>query len=262
LSCSDITSQLLSQFTETLIDYHPKSIQAILTVLRSFLRFLYLKSYHAKDLSGDVPHIKNHYYPSIPNAWKAEDVKHILAAVDRGNPLGKRDYAILLLVTRLGMRVGDIRDLKLSSLKWDIKKIEIVQQKTAHSISYPLLDDIGWAIIDYLKHGRPITDSPYLFVRLLAPFESFGKHANLHQIITKYTRLGGVALPKGAKRGMHSLRHALASLLLEQHTPLPIISEILGHVSTQSTNVYLKIDQENLRKCALDPEEVLLYADN
>lgn len=131
-----------------------------------------------------------------------------------------------------------------------------MQHKTKQRVSYPLLDDIGWAIIDYLKHGRPATASPHLFVRHSAPFETFGTHANLHHIITRYTRLAGIRLRTGASRGMHSLRHTLAGVLLEQGTPLPVIAEILGHMSPLSTGVYLKIDLEGLLQCALDPDEV------
>jgi site-specific recombinase XerD len=112
-----------------------------------------------------------------------------------------------------------------------------------------------------LKNGRPKTESPHLFIRHHAPFETFGRYANLHGIISKYTRLAGINLRTGAAQGMHSLRHTLASVLLEQQTPLPVISEILGHMNTMSTGVYLKIDFESLRKCALDPDEVYQHDD-
>jgi site-specific recombinase XerD len=260
-SLSLLTAQHLSDYTRTIAGYHEKSISAILTTLRSFLKFLYLKGYHEKDLSVDVPKVKQWHCPKIPSAWKPEDVKQVLRVVDRGNPSGKRDYAILLMVARLGMRVQDIKEIRLTNLNWVAKRIDIVQHKTKREASYPMLDDIGWAIIDYLKNGRPKTESPHLFVRHLAPFETFGPHANLRNIIVKYTRLAGINLRTGAAQGMHSLRHTLASVLLEQETPLPIISEILGHMSTMSTSVYLKIDFEGLRKCALDPDEVFQYGD-
>ena len=262
VSCDQITGLELSRYTTTLISYNSKTVAAIHTTIRTFLKFIYLKGYHLKDLSCDVPHLKNYYYPRIPSTWKVDDIKSMLEAVDRGNPTGKRDYAILLLATRLGMRVGDIKNLKLSNLKWDIKKIELVQQKTSRTIIYPILEDIGWAIIDYLQHGRPKTLSPHLFIRHNAPFQAFGMHANLHYMITKYTRLAGIKIPSGKRHGMHSLRHTLASTLLQHNTPLAVISEILGHMNVHSTEIYLKIDIDGLRKCALDPEEVFVYAAN
>lgn len=254
-----LTAHHLSDYIRTIAGYHRKSISAILTTLRSFLKFLYLNGYHEKDLSDDAPKFKQPYNPKIPRAWKPEDVKRLLESVDRGNPTGKRDYAILLLAARLGMRIHDIKEIRLSNLNWAARSIEIVQHKTKREASYPILDDIGWAIIDYLKNGRPQTESTHLFVRHHAPFETFGTYANLHSIITKYTRIAGIKLPTGASQGMHSLRHTLASILLEQETPLTVISEILGHMSTLSTSVYLKIDIEGLRRCALDPDEVFNY---
>lgn len=258
-SLSLLTSRHLSDYVRTVAGYHKKSISAILTTLRSFLKFLYLRSYHEKDLSADVPKLKQPHCPKIPSTLRPEDVRLLLASVDRGNPNGKRDYAILLIAARLGMRVQDIKEIRLSNLNWTTGNIEIVQHKTKRQMSYPLLDDVGWAIIDYLKNGRPRTESPHLFVRHLAPFEVFGTYANLHNIIAKYTRLAGIRLRTGASRGMHSLRHTLAGTLLEQGTPLPVISEILGHISTISTGVYLKIDLEGLSRCALDPDEVFRH---
>jgi integrase/recombinase XerD len=255
-SLSSLTGHHLSDYIRTVAGYHAKSISAILTTLRSFLRFLYLNGYHEKDLSGDVPKLKLPRCPKIPSTLAPEEVRRLLGSVDRGNPNGKRDYAILLIVARLGMRIKDVKELRLHNLNWATRTIEIVQHKTKQRVTYPLLDDIGWAIIDYLKHGRPATASSHLFVRHSAPFETFGSHANLHHIISKYTRLAGIRLRTGASRGMHSLRHTLAGVLLERGTPLPVIAEILGHMSTLSTGVYLKIDLEGLAQCALDPDEV------
>ena len=255
-----LTAHHISRFVATLMDYHPKTVLAILTNLRTFLRFLHQAGFHADDLSLTVPRIRSGRYERLPKVWPADSVQRLLGAVDRGNPTGKRDYAILLLAARLGMRVGDIRTLTLSAIHWDAKTISWVQQKTGRPIEYPLLDDVGWAIIDYLKHGRPPTISPQLFVRHLAPFEAFGLHANLHNIITKYARQAGITPPAGG-RGLHALRHTLASTLLEHATPLPIIAEILGHLSTQSTQVYLAVDRNGLERCALNPEEVFEYAD-
>jgi site-specific recombinase XerD len=258
-SLSSLSGHHLSDYIRTVAGYHRKSISAILTTMRSFLTFLYLKGYHEKDLSDDVPKLKLPHSPKIPSTLRREDVGRLLESVDRGNPNGKRDYAILLMVARLGMRVQDIKEIRLNNLNWVTRTIEIVQQKTKQRINYPILDDIGWAIIDYLKNGRPNTESPHLFVRHNAPFETFGTYANLHHIIARYTRLAGIHLKTGASRGMHSLRHTLGGVLLEQGTPLPVISEILGHRSPLSTGVYLKINLEGLSQCALDPDEVFRH---
>ena len=255
-----LTAAHLSQYTAALLGYHPKTVAAMLTHLRTFLRFLHQAGFHPDDLSGGVPRLRSGHYDRLPSIWPADAVPRLLASVDRGNPIGKRDYAILLLAARLGMRVGDIKALPLTALHWDTQTIEWVQQKTGRVVTAPLLEDVGWALIDYLQHGRPPTDVPELFVRHRAPVEPFGPHANLHNLVTKYTRRAGIPVPRGS-HGLHALRHSLASTLLEAATPLPVIAEILGHVSTHSTQVYLHVDPEALRRCALDPEEVLTLVD-
>lgn len=251
-----VTAEIISDYVKTICAKHEKSIASILTTLRVFLRFLYFNQYIDEDLSLKVPKQSKYYYPAVPLVWKKEDVIRMLDGIDRGSPTGKRDYAILLLVSKLGIRVSDIKSLKLSDLNWEKKIIQIRQSKTKNTAVYPILGDIGWALIDYLKNARPSGSCPYVFIRMIAPYEAFGKDANLHHIITKYTRLSGITVPRGKKFGMHSLRHLLASSLLENGIPLPVISEILGHISSKSTLIYLHTGIEKLRLCALDPEEV------
>lgn len=256
-SPDDITAGIISDYIKTIYVHHEKSMASILTTLRVFLRFLHLGGYTKENLSLSVPSQNRYYYPAIPSIWDSNDVKRMLDSIDRGNPQGKRDYAILLLVSKLGIRAGDIKSMKLSNLDWKDMKINIIQEKTGVTQTFPILKDVGWALIDYLKNGRPTAcDSPYIFLRLKAPYEEFGKDANLHNIITKYTRRAGITIPKGNRHGLHSLRHSLASTLLAQGTPLPIITEILGHMDPKSTSVYLRTDMNGLKECALDPEEV------
>ena len=259
-SANDITSEMISDYVKTIYAHHEKSISSILTTLSVFLKFLYFNQFTDEDLSLKVPKQNKYYYPPVPSVWNKEDVIHMLESIDRGNPTGKRDYAILLLVAKLGIRVGDIKSLELSDLNWQSKTIEIRQNKTKNTVTYPILNDIGWALIDYLKNARPISNSPFVFIRINAPYEAFGKDANLYNIITKYTRLSGITIPRGKRQGLHSLRHTLASALLEQGTPLPIISDILGHFNSKSTGVYLHTGIEGLRSCAIDPEEVFKNA--
>ena len=260
MNAGDITPVIISDYVISICPKHEKSIASILTTLRVFLRFLYLHEYTEKDLSLAVPKPTRYRYPAVPSTWEPAEVKRMLEAVDRGSPRGKRDYAILLLAAKMGIRVGDIKALKLSYLNWETKTIAIVQEKTKVEVTYPILHDVGWALIDYLQHARPVCESPYVFVRLNAPFEAFGENANLHNLITPYIRLAGITIPCGKRHGLHSLRHSLASALLEQGTSLAVISEILGHVDSKSTSVYLHTDLNGLKSCALDPEEVFQNA--
>lgn len=256
MDVSEITPKIISDYVISICPKHEKSMAAILTTLRVFLRFLYLNEYTDKDLSLSVPRQNKYNYPTVPSTWDPSEVKGMLDAIDRGSPRGKRDYAILILVAKLGIRAGDLKALKLSDLNWSDKAINITQEKTKGEVTYPILHDVGWALIDYLQNARPVCDVPYLFVRLNAPFEAFGENANLYNIITKYTRLAGINVPRGKRHGLHSLRHSLASTLMEQGVSLAVISEILGHVDSKSTSVYLHTDLNGLKACALDPEEV------
>jgi integrase len=195
---------------------------------------------------------------SIPYVWSKEDLQKLLGAIDRADPKGKRDYAILLIAIRLGLRIGDIRSLKQSSIDWNRNTINLKMIKTGQPIELPLLKDIGWAIIDYLQNGRPLTDSECLFVRHKAPFNAFGDRNAFGKELHRYILKADLNLPDNQWHGMHSLRSTLAGNLLDIKSPLPIISEALGHQSVNTTSLYLKIDVEGLRKCALDPEEVFL----
>ncbi len=256
VSYSDITAKHVSGYINTLLGYSYKTVELHLCALRSFLRYLHTNDLHPQDLAETIPAIKARKQNRIPSVWTPEHVAKLLDVIDRGNPAGRRDYAMILLVARLGLRTIDIKRLKLDNLKWPDNRIELIQSKTSGVLSLPLLPDIGWAIIDYLKNGRPKVESPYVFLRHLAPLEPFSDEDRLHQILVKYMRLAKIPISPQKKRGMHSLRHTLASRLLQEKTPLSVISDILGHVSSDSTAVYLKVDVEMLRECALNPEGV------
>jgi integrase len=184
-----------------------------------------------------------------------DDLQKLISAVDRGSPIGKRDYAIILLACRLGLRVTDIKNLTFENFHWNNNCLVFVQSKTRTTISLPLVKDVGWAAIDYLKYGRPKVDTDCVFVRHVPPFLPFSEGYNLQNIIVKYMRLAHIPISSKRRMGMHSFRHTLASLLLESNTPLPVISDVLGHVDTDSTAVYLKVDIKKLKECPLNIKE-------
>ena len=234
----------------------PKYIATIIYVLKNYLSFLYSHGFIEEDISKSLPKVRIARNSFIAYSWKREDIDKLLKAVDRGDPKGKRDYAILLLAVRLGLRVSDIRGLKLHNLNWSRKTISLTMQKTRQPLKLPLLDDIGWAIIDYLKNGRPETKCDSVFIRHRAPYDSFGENECFQHDLRRYMLKAGLEIPLNIHCGLHSLRSTLARNMLEAKAPLPVISEVLGHQSVQTTSIYLKIDLNGLKKCALDPEEV------
>ena len=204
----------------------------------------------------DLPKIRVPRDATIPSVWDQELVVRLLEAVDRSSAKGKRDFAILLLACRLGLRVGDIRTLKLDQIHWEDSTIEVTQSKTGMPLSLPLTNEVGEALIDYLKSGRPQTAYREVFLKVNPPFDPFIENSNLHHIVTYWRQLAGIRFRTPQKRGMHSLRHTLATRLLEKGTPFTTIAGILGHTSLESTRIYAKADVEALRSVALDPEEV------
>lgn len=251
---SELNTDHILGFVNTLAGTTTATAYCTTCSLRVLFRYLYEEKILEKDFSYVVPRIKIDKTSRIPSAYSKEEVKKLLDSVDRGNPKGKRDYAILLLASRLGMRAGDICGLSFENLKWECNEIELTQEKTQEKILLPLLPEVGSAIIDYLKYGRPITESTSIFVRHTCPIRPLTA-PTLHSIVTQYLRLAGIKVPDGKKHGPHALRHSLASALLEENTPLPIISEVLGHTTTETTFIYLKIDVNHLRRCALDVSE-------
>ena len=245
----------VSEFVSWRDHLQPKTVSRIVSDVGCFLRFLTMRGILQKDLSVELPKVRVPRDAKIPSVWEQELVVRLLQAVDRSSAKGKRDYAIFLLACRLGMRVGDIRSLRLDQLHWEDSTIELKQSKTSTPSKLPLTSEVGEALIDYLKSGRPQATHREVFLKVNPPFEPFTGN-NLHHIVTYWRLLAGIRFRSPQKRGMHSLRHTLATRLLEKGTPLTTIAEILGHSSLESTRIYAKADVEALRSVALDPEEV------
>lgn len=252
----EIRASDLSEFVSCRDHLVPKSVSRVVSDVRSFLRYLTMRGILQRDLGGELPKICVPRDAAIPSVWEHELLVRLLAAVDRGSAKGKRDYAILLLACRLGLRAGDIRTLTLDQLHWGDSTLEVTQAKTGMPLTLPLTTEVGEALIDYLKSGRPVTAHREVFLKVNPPFDPFAADGNLHHVISYWRRLAGVRFRAAQKRGLHSLRHTLATRLLEKGTPLTTIAEILGHASLESTRIYAKADVEALRGVALDPEEV------
>src|SRR5467141_2269479 len=241
----------LSEFVSCRDHLRPVKVRGLVSYVRSFLRFLTMRGILQKDLSAELPKIRVPRDATIPSVWDHELIVRLLGAVDRSSAKGKRDYAILLLACRLGLRAGDIRTLKLDDLRWEDSTIEITQAKTGTPLSLPLTNEVGEALIDYLKSGRPQTTHREVFLKVRPPFSPFTEN-HLYHIVTYWRLLSGITFRSSQKRGIHSLRHTLATRLLEKGTPFATIAEILGHTSLESTRIYAKADVEALRSVALD----------
>lgn len=220
--------------------------------LRQFFRFLYRQHYTETDLSIHVLHDNHNRHSNIPTTYTEEEIRRIIDAPDRSSAIGKRDYLVLLLAAEYGWRSADITGFRLDQIDWERNTIRFAQQKTGMPVEYPLLSSVGNAIIDYLKHGRPESNSPEVI--LSAEKSKNGtrlKSPTIHSIVTRYMKKAAITGWKEKKHGAHSLRHSLATNMLKKNTSLPVISTVLGHQSTETTKIYLKVDTANLRLCTL-----------
>ena len=249
-----LDAAVIDAFVTTLAGYQAKTVEQKLCALRSFLRFAGGERLIEGTVLEAVPTAKSSRQARIPSVWDPADVAKVLQAIDRGNPCGKRDYAIILLITRLGLRGVDVKRLRLADLDWPGNRLSVVQAKTGRRVQLPLLKDVGWAIIDYIRHARPASECPEVFLRHTAPIGPFSDQDHLHQILVKHARAAHVPLGEARRHGMHSLRHTLATRLLEAGTPIEQIADILGHQQVASTGVYLKSSLRLLAQCALDPD--------
>ncbi len=251
-----VTLDTVNAYIRTLAGFSYKTVEQHICSLRAFFRFLYQEGIMPDDLAAKMPMVKARKQTAIPSVWTHEELKQLVGAIDQGSPKGRRDYAIILIACRLGLRCTDIKNLCFENFNWTEKKICFTQSKTGQPMELPLVPDVGWAVIDYLRYGRPKVDSSRIFVRHMAPFLPFAEGDHLDQLIRTYMVKAHIPM-RGKHRGMHSLRHTMASVLLEKDTPLPVISDIIGHLDTNSTAVYLKVDMERLAECPLDFEEVI-----
>lgn len=244
----------IEAFVATLAGYQVKTAGQKLCAVRSFLRFASDAGLVDAGCLAAVPAVPSIRRARIPSVWDPGEVARIVEAIDRDNPCGKRDYAIILLITRLGLRGVDVRRLEFADFDWPGNRLLLTQAKTGHRVQLPLLKEVGWAVIDYIRHGRPDCDCPQVFVRHLAPAGPFSDQDHLHQILVRHARMAHVPVSEKRRHGMHSLRHTLATRLMEGGTPVEQIADILGHQSVQSAGVYLKSSLGLLAKCALDPD--------
>lgn len=229
--------------------HRPGNMSYELAVLRSLLSFVDLENLSTMDLTRAVPSSHDRK-TSIFAILGRDEEKKLLQDVDRVTATGKRNYAMLLLAMRTGLRSIDIVSLKLDDIKWRTSTIEIIQQKTKSPLVLPLLAEVGNAIADYIMGGRPGSDCNYVFLRSLPPYRQLDC-SSTYKISSKAMKDAGICQAEGERRGFHRLRRTIATRLLENETPLPVISTILGHRKKESVKAYLSADLEHLRICAL-----------
>jgi site-specific recombinase XerD len=238
------------EFIERCKIYTKPTVYATISCLRQYFDYLHTEKVISLRLSSALPKVDRRKQKEIPSAYNREEIVKLLSCFNLTNPREIRDYAMVLIASRLGLRASDICSLKFKEIDWEWNLITVIQQKTQTPATYPLLNDIGEAIISYVQKVRPKIDSEFIFIRMVPPYTRMDNNS-MYNLTEKYFTRAGINLPVGKSRGPHALRHSLSSMLLEDRVPMHVISEILIHKRLDTTKTYLKIAESQLADCAL-----------
>ena len=225
---------------------HPKRAGLMVSALRSFFRYLRHRGDIATDLAACVPPIANWQFSSLPRFLQPHQVQQVLSKCDRRIAQGRRDYAILLLLARLGLRACEIVSLTLDDIHWQTGEITI-RGKGKRTALLPLPSDVGKAIADYLKKDRPACSSRHIFIRMRAPRRGFANSEAISTIVARSLKRASIDSPH---KGAHLFRHSLATQMLGQGSSLGDIALLLRHRSLNTTTLYAKVDLMALRALA------------
>lgn len=226
---------------------HVKRAKQLTTALRAFLHYGRYRGDITQDLVAAVPSVANWSMPSIPRAIPAASVRQLLASINRQTGRGRRDYAILLLLARLGLRASEVAFLELDDLNWEGGQVTVRGKRGARA-ALPVPADVGAAIAAYLRHGRPRSSCRRVFLRAHAPIRGFAGPSAIACVVRDAIERAGVSAPT---KGAHQFRHGLATQMLRSGASLTEIGEVLRHRSPETTTIYAKVDLDALRTLAL-----------
>jgi site-specific recombinase XerD len=244
----DLRASDVSKFVLTWTRTHPAGrARLLVTALRSFLRFLLQHGEIDVDLTAAVPSVAGWRLAGLPKYLPAEQVERVLASCDRSTTKGRRDYAVLVLLARLGVRAREVARLELDDIDWRAGEL-VVRGKCSRKDRLPLVPEVGEALADYLRYGRPACATRSVFVRLRAPIRAIGEQGTVTTIVCAALRRAALDPPV---KGAHTLRHSLATRMLGGGASMSEIAEVLRHRSPQTTEIYAKVDFGALRSLAL-----------
>lgn len=246
---SKVTSTVVNTCIPILAKRYACSVNTMMSALRSFLSFINERNISNENLLLSIATTVS-TRRKVRQGFTEIEIESLLATVDRETVIGKRDYAILMIAIQTGLRAIDISNLTFSDINWRSMRFSVVQHKTGRPLSLPLEAENGNAIADYLLHGRPVCDLPYLFLCDKNPYRKM-KHPFGSGIVRKYMRIAEIDQVAIPRRGFHSFRRSFGARLLEAEIPVEMLSEILGHTHIDSSKPYIAINEEGLKSCAL-----------
>jgi integrase/recombinase XerD len=237
---------LSSYLTDTSCGIAKTSLRDRCGVLRVFLRYLHREGLLLHDWSPTIEAPQMHRLSGIPRAVTWDEVRRMLDTVDRRAIVGRRDYAMLLLLVTYGLRAREVAALTLDDFDWHNDRLLVPERKAGHSTAYPLSPIVGSAVVEYLQHGRPATSDRHVFFRVVAP-QAPVTHNVVGCQATRYLKKAGISV---ARPGSHTLRHTCVQRLVDAGLSLKVIGDYVGHRQPSSTQIYSKVDVETLRAVA------------
>lgn len=252
---SDLSAPILSSFV---IDSKERlgkpSLELVLGAMRVLLRYLYREKLIKRDLSTTIEMPRTYALSKLPRSISWEQVRSMLEVVDLRTPVGRRDYAILLLFVTYGLRSREVARLTLDDVDWKNERIRVRERKGGHETTYPLSSAVANAILEYLRHDRPKSNERLIFFNMKAPIRPMSAQSISYRP-TCYMRAAGIDVPRC---GSHTLRHTCVQRLIDAQLSLKLIGDYIGHASAESTRIYSKVDFKSLRELALGVGEDLV----
>jgi integrase len=239
--------EILRFIRQTACGHSPQHAQHLVAALRALFRFLHLRGELARNLAPALPNVAHWTLAELPRSISAEAVQRVLESCDRQTGVGRRDYAILLLLARLGLRAGEVLRLELEDLDWRNARIAVRARKGSGLAQLPLSEETGRAIAAYLRRDRPRSASRRIFLRVRAPYAPLSDPGVISSVVRR--ALCRANVPSRCT-GAHLLRHSLATTMLQHGASLDEIGQLLRHRSPNSTAIYAKVDVAALRRLA------------
>ena len=219
------------------------------SALRSFFKYCYFSKITTSNLSLAIPTLHTYKLATIPRAIEEPDIQHVFNNIDRETAVGKRDYAIILLLYHYGVRGAHVRGLRLSSINWHQSVIHFPACKGGKIVTMPLVTEVAQALIDYLKNSRPNSNEQHLFLTSRAPYRPMMRSSTLSAILYRHQYSAQITL---SNYGTHCFRHGFATRALQKGYSLKSIADCLGHRCLQSTMIYAKVDAQSLSSMSLE----------
>lgn len=249
------TNMIYSYLESKNSKYAVTTLNTIKYNLRGFLNWLHQNETIEFNGYDTFPYIRTNPRKFIPSCYSTNEISKLLSCVNTNTSTGKRDYLVLVLSIYYGLRVSDLIGLKFSNIDWNNNQIKLIQQKTKKILVLPLIDEVKFPLIDYLKNCRPQIDDEHILITLCAPFTRYAKNSSLQRIVTKYMDKAKIDYSY-RHHGTHALRHSLASSMLNENIPISSISGVLGHSTINTTDLYLTFNENDFRKISLEVPDV------